>query len=100
MVKVALFVRMEAKKGKEAELEKLLCQGLTMAMEESTTPLWISVKLGPSTFGIFDAFLDEAGRQDHLGGPIASELMKQASELLIKPPVMEMLDVLAAKLPK
>lgn len=100
MVKVALFVRLEAKRGKEAELEKLLCTGLNLALEEEATPVWLTLRIGPSTFGIFDAFLDENARQNHLAGPIASALMKQAKELLAQPPVMEMMDVLAAKLPR
>ncbi len=100
MVKVAMLVRLEAKRGKEAELEKLLCSGLSLALEEASTPVWIVLRLGPSTFGIFDAFPDEEGRQDHLAGPIASTLMKQCSDLLVRPPVMEMMDFLAAKVPK
>ena len=100
MVKVALFVRLEVKKGKEAEMERLLCNGLNLALEEETTPVWLSLRLGPSTFGIFDAFLDEAGRQSHLAGPIAAALMKQAKDLLKEPPAVEMMDVLAAKLPR
>ena len=100
MVKVALFARLEAKKGKEADLEKLLCTGLTLALEEKTTPVWFALRIGPSTFGIFDAFLDEEGRQSHLAGPIAAALMEQAEDLLKQPPVMEMMDVMAAKLPR
>ncbi len=100
MVKVALFVRLEAKRGKEADLERLLCTGLNLALEEETTTVWLTVRMGPSTFGIFDAFPDEEGRQEHLAGPIATALMKQAKDLLKQPPVMEMMDVLAAKLPR
>lgn len=100
MVKVALFVRLEAKRGKEADLERLLCSGLDLALSEEATPVWLVVRMGPSTFGIFDAFPDEEGRQDHLAGPIAGALMKKANELLRQPPTMEMMDVVAAKLPK
>lgn len=100
MVKVAIFVRLEVKKGKEADLEKLLCGGLTLALEEKSTPVWMALRMGPSTFGIFDAFVDEEGRQSHLAGPIAAALMKQAHDLLVEPPVMEMLDVLSVKLPR
>lgn len=52
MVKVALFVRLEAKAGKEGDLEKFLEAGLAMANQEATTPLWFALRLGPSTFGI------------------------------------------------
>ena len=99
MIKVALFVRMEAKAGKEADLEKFLEAGLAMANQEATTPLWFALRLGPATFGIFDAFSDESGRQAHLTGPIARALMANAPELLAQPPSIEKLDVLGAKIP-
>ena len=99
MIKVALFVRLEAKAGKEADLEKFLEAGLAMANQEATTPLWFALRLGPSTFGIFDAFSDESGRQAHLTGPIAKALMANAPELLAQAPSIEKLDVLGAKLP-
>jgi quinol monooxygenase YgiN len=99
MIKVALFVRLEAKAGKEADLEKFLEAGLAMANEEATTPLWFALRLGPSTFGIFDAFSDESGRQAHLTGRIAQALMANAPQLLAQAPSIEKLDVLGAKLP-
>jgi quinol monooxygenase YgiN len=49
-----------------------------LANQETTTPVWFARQLGPSTFGIFDAFSDEAGRNAHLAGPIASALMANA----------------------
>jgi len=99
MLKVALLVRLEAKNGKEKDVAAFLDQALKMANEEVTTPLWFALRLGPSTFGVFDAFKDEAGRQNHLNGPIAQALMANASELLAAPPSIEHLDVLGAKLP-
>ena len=99
MVKVALFVRLEAKPGKEQEVESFLMEGLPIVMEEPATAAWFGIRLGPSTFGIFDAFPDEAGRQAHLSGRVASALMAKASELLSAPPSIEKVDVLAAKLP-
>ncbi|HVR10761.1 MAG TPA: antibiotic biosynthesis monooxygenase [Thermoanaerobaculia bacterium] len=99
MVKVALLVRLEAKPGKEAAVESFLRGGLPLAQGEPATTAWFAIRLGPSTFGIFDAFPDEAGRQAHLSGPIAAALMAQASDLLAQPPVIEKVDVLAAKLP-
>jgi quinol monooxygenase YgiN len=98
MLTKSLFARLEAKPGKEAELAAFLKQGLQLAQDEVTTPVWFALQLGPSTFGIFDAFLDETGRQAHLGGPIAKALMAQAPHLLATPPVIERLDVLGAKL--
>ena len=98
MVKTALFVRLDAKPGKEAEVESFLNGGLAVVQEEPATTAWFALRLGPSTFGIFDAFPDEAGRQAHLSGRVAAALMAKASELLAKPPVIEKIDVLAAKL--
>jgi quinol monooxygenase YgiN len=99
MVKVALLVRLEAKPGKEAAVEKFLAGALPLANQEATTPVWFALRLGPSTFGIFDAFADDAGRQTHLSGPIASALMANAAELLAKAPQIEQVDLLAVKLP-
>ena len=97
MLTKSLFARLEAKPGKEAELAAFLKQGLQLAQEEVTTPVWFALRLGPSTFGIFDAFRDETGRQAHLDGPIAKALMAQAPNLLATPPVIERLDVIGAK---
>ena len=99
MVKVALFVRLEARAGKEAEVAAFLESGLAPVQEEPATTAWFGIQLGPSTFGIFDAFPDEAGRQAHLSGKVAAALMANASELLSQPPSIEKVDVLAAKLP-
>jgi quinol monooxygenase YgiN len=99
MVKTALLVRLEAKPGKEAAVEDFLRGGLAVVMEEPATIAWFAIRLGPSTFGIFDAFPDEAGRQAHLSGRVAAALMAKASELLEQPPVIEQVGVFAAKLP-
>lgn len=99
MVKVALFVRLEAKPGKESEVEAFLKSGLPLVEEEPATTAWFGIRLGPSTFGIFDAFPDESGRDAHLSGRVAAALMANASELLAQPPSIEKADVLASKLP-
>lgn len=99
MVKVALLVRLEAKPGKEKEVERFLLSGLPLVEEEPATTAWFGIRLGPSTFGIFDAFPDEAGRQAHLSGKVAAALMANAAELFAEPPSIEKVDVLAAKLP-
>jgi len=99
MVTVALLVRLEAKPGKEAEVESFLKSGLPLAQEEPDTTAWFAIRIGPSTFGIFDAFPNESGRQAHLTGKIAAALMAKASDLLAQTPVIEKVDVLAAKLP-
>jgi quinol monooxygenase YgiN len=93
------LVRLEAKPGKEAEVESFLRSGLSLVEAEPGTIAWFGIRLGPSTFGIFDAFPDEAGRQAHLEGRVAEALMAKASELFAEPPLIEKVDVLAAKLP-
>ena len=98
MVRVGLYVLLEARPGKETELQKFLEGGLPLANAEPATTVWFALKLGPSTFAIFDAFPDDAGRQAHLTGKIAAALMEKAPELLAKPPDIQKLDVLAAKL--
>jgi quinol monooxygenase YgiN len=99
MLKLGLFARLEAKPGKENAVAAFLMQGLQLAHQETTTPLWFALRLDPSTFAIFDAFEEETGRQSHLAGPIAKALMAQASTLLAAPPVIERVEVLGAKLP-
>jgi quinol monooxygenase YgiN len=99
MLTTSLFVRLEAKPGKEGAVAAFLKQGLELANQEATTPVWFALKLGPSTFAVFDAFRDETGRQNHLNGPIAQALMANAPELLSAPPVIERIEVLGAKLP-
>ncbi|HWZ73061.1 MAG TPA: antibiotic biosynthesis monooxygenase [Casimicrobiaceae bacterium] len=99
MVTVALLVRLEAKPGKESEVESFLRAGLPLVQDEPGTIAWFGIRLGPSTFGIFDAFPNEAGRQAHLSGKVAAALMAKAPELFAKPPAIEKVDVLAAKLP-
>jgi len=98
-VNVALFVRLEAKPGKEADVAEFLKGGLPLAEAEPATIAWFGVRLGPSTFAIFDAFPDEAGRQAHLAGKVAAALMAKAGDLLAQPPAIRKADVLAAKLP-
>ena len=97
MIQFALFARLEAKPGKEVEVEKFLQAGLDMARDEHTTPIWFALRLSPTTFGIFDAFHDEEGRQAHLQGPIAQALMAKADELFSVPPSIEAIQVLGLK---
>lgn len=100
MANVALLVRLEAKPGKEQEVASFLESGLALVQDEPATLTWFALRLGPATFGIFDTFPDEAGRQAHLSGAVAAALMAKAPELLASPPVIEKVDVLAVKLPR
>ncbi len=98
MVKVGFFVRLEAKPGKETEVENFLKSALPLVQQEKTTIAWFAIRLGPTTFGIFDVFENEAGQQAHLAGRVAAALMSKAPELFAKPLNLEKTDVLAAKL--
>jgi quinol monooxygenase YgiN len=100
MVRLGLFVRMEAKPGKEAEVESFLRGGLSLVEAEPGTTTWFAIRFGPSTFGIFDAFEGEEGRRAHLSGQVAAALMQRADDLFVRPPAIEQVDVLAAKLPQ
>jgi quinol monooxygenase YgiN len=97
MVTVALLVRLEAKPGKEAAVADFLRGALPLAQTESATNPWFAVQMGPLSFGIFDAFPDDAGRQTHLSGPIGAALKEKASELFAQPPTIEKLNLLASK---
>jgi quinol monooxygenase YgiN len=99
MVTVALYVKLVAKAGKETDVEDFLRGGLAVVMEEPATTAWFAIRINPSTFGIFDAFPDEAGREAHLTGRVAAALMAKAPDLLAEPPKIEKIDLLAAKLP-
>lgn len=94
----ALFVRLEAKPGKENEVARFIEGALPLVRNEKKTTAWFGVRLGPTTFGIFDAFPDEEGREAHLKGQVAQTLMAKANELLARPPSIEKIDVLAEKL--
>lgn len=95
--KVAILARLEAKPGKESIVAEFLASALPLAQAEPSTIHWFAVRLGPSSFAIFDTFPDEAGRKAHLEGRIAAALMQRADELLAKPPEIISADLLATK---
>lgn len=97
-VTVGLWVPLEAKPGKEDEVEAFLQGGRALVMEEPGTTAWFAVRVGPTTFGIFDVFEDDAGRQAHLNGKVAEALMAQAPDLFATPPEINPVDVIASKL--
>jgi len=97
MEKFALLARVEAKPGKEQEVLAFLKSALPLAEAEPDTVRWYALQLGPSTFGIFDTFETEEGRQAHLNGKIAEALMANASALLAKDPIIEKVNLLAIK---
>ena len=96
---VGLYVQLEAKAGKEDEVVAFLEGGQAIVEEEPATTAWFAIRMGTTTFGIFDVFPDDAGRQAHLSGRVAAALMQQAPELFAKDPEIHPVDVLASKLP-
>jgi quinol monooxygenase YgiN len=99
MVKLALYVPLEAKPGKEKEVAQFLQSAVPLVEAEHGTVTWYALQMGPTTFGIFDTFNDEAGRQAHLSGKVAAALMAKAPDLFAKAPEINKLDILASKLP-
>lgn len=98
MVTTGLIVQLDAQPGKEKELATFLVDALPLVESEPQTVAWFAVRTGDSSFAIVDVFPDEAGRQAHLDGPVAAALIEKATELLVKAPEIERVDVLAAKL--
>src|SRR5271154_2754697 len=97
MEKLALLARLEAKQGKDQEVAEFIKGALALAQQETGTIRWYALQIGPSTFGVFDTFANDEGRQAHLDGPIAAALMAKAGELLATPPLIEMVSLLAVK---
>jgi quinol monooxygenase YgiN len=100
VIRTALFVRMEAKPGKGDEVETFLRAGRDIVEQEPATIAWFALRMGPTTFGIFDAFPDDAGREAHLSGKVALALLEKAPDLFTVKPAIEKLDVLAVKIPE
>jgi quinol monooxygenase YgiN len=94
-----LWVPLEAKPGKEADVATFLDEGRSLVEEEPDTIAWFAVRLSDSQFAIFDVFPDESGRKAHLSGRVAEALIAQADELLARPPDIQQFDVIASKLP-
>jgi quinol monooxygenase YgiN len=97
MVKKALWAELNAKPGKERELEDFLKSAQPLAEREKDTVSWYAVKMGPTNFGIFDTFVDNVGRQAHLNGDIAKALMSKGKELLANDPKIHEIEIIAAK---
>jgi quinol monooxygenase YgiN len=102
MTKFALYVPLQAKPGKEKEVADFLRSAVPLVNDEPGTVSWFAIQQGPSSFAIFDTFDDEAGRDAHLNGKVASALMEKikAGDLFAKTPEIHKLEILADKLPK
>jgi quinol monooxygenase YgiN len=97
MSKLALWAQLEAKPGKEREVEEFLKSAQPLAEKEPATVSWYAIKMGPGKYGIFDTFADESGRNAHLNGEIAKALFAKANDLFSKPPQVDKPEVLAMK---
>jgi quinol monooxygenase YgiN len=95
--KLAIWAQLEAKPGKEQEVEKFLKSAQPLAEQEPGTISWYAIKMGPSKYGIFDTFADETGRNAHLNGEIAKALFAKAHDLFSKPPEIAKPEILASK---
>jgi len=99
MTQHALYVQLEAKPGKEQEVATFLSGARRLVDDEPDTTAWFAIRMGPRTFGIFDAFANERGREAHLQGKVAKQIMTKAPELFVKQPEIQRMEVLADKLP-
>jgi quinol monooxygenase YgiN len=99
MISRGLLVRLEAKPGKDDDVEQFLRSALPLVQAEAGTKAWFAVRFGRGEYGIFDVFPDDAARDAHLNGPVAQALKQRGNELFAKPPEIHKLDVLADKLP-
>jgi quinol monooxygenase YgiN len=97
MGKLAIWAQLEAKAGKEKELEEFLKSAQPLAEREPGTLTWYAIKMGPGKYGIFDTFADENGRNAHLNGEIAKALFAKAKDLLANPPKIDKPEILASK---
>ncbi|SEP40229.1 putative quinol monooxygenase [Mucilaginibacter sp. OK283] len=97
MVKLAILAKLEAKPGKENELAELLINALPLVQQELGTVSWYALKLGPTTFGIFDTFESEESRQTHLSGKLVAALMSAADDLFEPEPSIELAEIIAFK---
>lgn len=99
MTSLALYVELKAKPGREEDVAAFLTGARDLVTAEGGTVAWFAVRFDKTTFAIFDAFNDEAGRDAHLNGAVAAGLMAHAAELLMMAPEIRKPSVLADKLP-
>lgn len=99
MTSSGLLVRLEARHGKDREVEQFLRSAVPLVEEEIGTTAWFAVRFGRGEYGIFDTFLDDAAREEHLAGPVALALQQHGDDLFDSPPRMQQVEVLANKMP-
>jgi quinol monooxygenase YgiN len=94
---VGILVSLQARHGKEAAVEQFLKSAAPLVAAEVGTTAWYAFKIGPATFGIFDTFRDDQGRNAHVNGEVAKALFARSEELFVAQPKIEMVDILAEK---
>jgi quinol monooxygenase YgiN len=98
MNRVGILATLQARPGKEINVEEFLKSATPLVAAELGTTAWFAFKIGPASFGIFDTFNDEQGRNAHVNGEVAKALFARAEELLVTPPQIQMVDIVAEKL--
>lgn len=98
MNKVGILATLQARPGKEAKVEQFLRTAGPLVEAETGTTAWFAFKVAPATFGIFDTFKDEDGRNAHVNGEIAKALFASAEELFVAHPDIKPVDIVAEKL--
>ena len=96
-VKLGILALLEAKPGRGDDLAAFLEQGRAIAAAEEGTVTWYAFKLGETTYGIFDTFETEDGRQAHVEGEIPKALARVGGDLLAKEAEIRTVDVIAVK---
>ncbi|MDT7729212.1 MAG: hypothetical protein QOI21_5788 [Actinomycetota bacterium] len=96
-VSYGLLATLEAKPGKGDDLGAFLKGAQAVAVAETGTVTWYAFKMSDTTYGIFDTFEAEDGRQAHLNGEVPVELGKVAADLLAKDPDIRPIDIIAVK---
>lgn len=97
MKNLGLLATLKAKPEQAETVANFIKGAVDLAKEEKQTLTWYSFRIDETTFGIFDTFEDERGREAHLNGEIAQALMGKADELLSQAPDIKKVDVLSAK---
>ena len=97
MNKVGILVTLQARAGKERDVEEFLSLATPLVAAEIGTTAWFAFKIGPATFGIFDTFRNEEGRSAHVNGEVAKALFARAEELFATHPQVQMVDIVAEK---
>ena len=98
MNEVGILATLQARIGKEAEVEEFLRSAGPLVEAETGTTEWFAFKVTPATFGIFDTFKDEDGRSAHVNGEIAKALFARAEELFVSHPDIKPVDIVAERL--